>query len=385
MINKPIHISFVIHNAVPVPYFNWFAEKAIHDKRFKFSFIFLNENNEQVEKVMVQWNASVYWIPFSNANKKKSMIVATWKLYKLFRKLKPDISHSHLFYDGVVALNAAKWAGIKIRVHTKQSTGFNWYYAPKAVRFDRMKDRLATHLIAVSNECRTFLLEKEKADPKKIKLIHHGIDPVESVLSTPEQRNQIREKYNPQNKKVVMMVARYIEWKGYRYFIEAAKKVVTKYPDVIFWGIGTGPQEAELRGLIQKHELEKYFLLTGFIERNLIPSCYQSADVYVHAALREPFGFVIAEAMMNALPLVTTRTGAAADGVEHLKSGYLVDDESADQLADGILYILNKSDAERKEMGANAAKRAMELFSFEKMWKGYTDLYLNAMEERSAK
>ena len=39
-----------------------------------------------------------------------------------------------------------------------------------------MKNRLATHLIAVSGECRDFVIQKEKANPSKVYLVNHGVD-----------------------------------------------------------------------------------------------------------------------------------------------------------------------------------------------------------------
>ena len=41
-----------------------------------------------------------------------------WKLYRLFCKEKPDIIHSHTPKAGLLAMLAAKLAGIKIRIHT---------------------------------------------------------------------------------------------------------------------------------------------------------------------------------------------------------------------------------------------------------------------------
>ena len=379
MINNKIHIAFVIHDANPVPYFNWFAAKAVNSDRYTFSFIFLNEDISKIQSRMSQYGFPIHWIQFDNNNKKRALIYAFRKLYFLLKKIKPDILHSHLFYDGVIALTAAKWAGIKIRIQTKQSTGFNWYYAPKAVRFDKMKNRLATHLIAVSGECRDFVIQKEKANPSKVYLVNHGVDVNETTLATNEQMEFIRKKYNPENKLMVMMVARYIDWKGYIYFIKAAVEVLKKNENIIFLGIGTGPQLTELQKLINELGIEKNFILTGFIQRDLIPAVYQAGDFYVHTAFREPFGFVIAEAMLNGLPMVTTPTGAAGDAIRHLENGYLVDYHNVEQLIEGINYLAALSPSERKEIGNKAKMTAEKMFSFDNMWKGYTEIYEEAI------
>ena len=41
-----------------------------------------------------------------------------WKLYRLFRREKPDIVHSHTPKAGLLAMLAAKFAGVRIRIHT---------------------------------------------------------------------------------------------------------------------------------------------------------------------------------------------------------------------------------------------------------------------------
>lgn len=379
MKDSKIHIAFVIHDANPVPYFNWFAEKAMDSQKYTFTFIFLNENISKIKERMSQYGFPIIWIPFDNKNRKKSLVIALSKLYFLFRKIKPDIVHSHLFYDGVIAQRAAKWAGIKIRIQTKQSTGFNWYYAPKAVRFDRMKNDLATHLIAVSGECRDFIIQKEKVNPSKVYLVNHGVDINETTLATKEQIEFIRKEYNPENKLMAMTVARYIDWKGYIYFIKAAAEVLKTNKNIIFLGIGTGPQEAILKKLILDLGIEENFILTGFIQRDLIPAVYQAGDIYVHAALREPFGFVIAEAMLNGLPMVTTPTGAAGDAINHLENGYLVEYENSNQIAEGINYLISMSEEKRKELGAKAKLTAERMFSFQNMWNGYISIYDEAI------
>lgn len=379
---KKIHIVFVIHNAIPVPYFNWFANYASKDDRYKFSFIFMNEDNTQVESFMKKYNCDVYHIPFNNQNKKKYLVSSFLTLYKLFKKIKPDITHSHLFYDGVVTSFAARLSGVKIRIHTKQSTGYNWYYAPKAVILDWFVNFNATHLIAVSGECRDFIIQKEKCEPTKISLVNHGIDVEESVAASNDQIKQINEKYNPSNKKLIIMVARYVDWKGYNYFIEAAANVLEKNKDVKFLGVGTGPLKDELQKIIDGKNIQDSFQLTGFIDRSLIPALYQASTIYVHAAIREPFGFVFPEAMANGLPMVSTKTGAARDAIVHLQNGYLVNYHSSVEIEEGINYILNLSPNEQSKMGELARKTAIEMFSFDKMLNGYLKVYQKELSKK---
>src|SRR4029077_3988512 len=45
-------------------------------------------------------------------------VISLWKLYRFFKIQKPEIVHSHTPKAGLLAMLAAKLAGVKIRIHT---------------------------------------------------------------------------------------------------------------------------------------------------------------------------------------------------------------------------------------------------------------------------
>ena len=88
----------------------------------------------------------------------------------------------------------------------------------------------------------------------------------------------------------------------------------------------------------------------------------------------EPFGFVIPEAMVNRIPIVSTPTGSAADGLKHMKSGYIAPYNNPVELAKGISYFLENDSSEFTE---KAYQSAMEKYTIETMWKNHLKLYLD--------
>ena len=174
------------------------------------------------------------------------MVSAFFKVYQLLKKLKPDVITSHLFDDAVPCLLASKLANIKTRVIVKADTGFHYNYAPKWIKFDKLNNALATHIIAPSNESKNFILEKEKANPFKVKMIHHGIPSKIFTHQTEQIKNNLIQKYQLEDKIVMGTISRLIDWKGYKYIIKAAKLVVKKYPNSIFLFVGKGDQKKEL-------------------------------------------------------------------------------------------------------------------------------------------
>ena len=367
-----MHIFFVISNNSSVPYFKWFAERAANHKEYKFTFVALTDERPEMIEDVGGYGFDCIWIKFDVKKRKRSMVRTFFKMSSILRNVKPDVVHTHLFDDGLPCMIAAWFSNIKIRVHTKQSTAFHWYYSPKAVPFDRLINRLATNLVAVSEECKLFVLNKEKAQPQKVEMIHHGI-PVD-FFSTPNEQycKELIRKFDLEGKLVLGTVSRLIEWKGYKYIIAAAVKVVKRYHNARFLFVGTGPQEEELKELVAKHDLEKHVVFTGWISREYIPSLYSILDGYVHAASYEPFGFVIPEAMMSGTPVVSTPTGSALDVIEHKENGFLAEYQDVDTLVEGIEFIIKNGN----ELGSKGKVKSVDMFDFNRMYDSYIRLYL---------
>lgn len=368
-----MHIVFTIANNSSVPYFNWFAKQAALQKEHTFTFVALCKESPQMIKDVAEYGWDCYWIPFDHINRKKDLIPAFYKAYKLFLKLKPDVVHSHLFDDALPCLLAARLAGVKKRAIVKADTGFHYKYVPQWMFLDRFNNWNATDIIPPSTESEKFILDKEKANKNKVTMIHHGIPSEIYTKKSQEIKEKLILKYNLRGKVVVGTVSRLIDWKGYKYIIKAAKKVVKIHPNAIFLFVGEGGQKNELESLVRSEGLENNIIFTGWMDRDNIPSFYSLLDVYVHAASFEPFGFVIPEAMMNGIPIVSTPTGSALDVIEHKKNGYLTKYKDADSIAEGVLYAIEKG-ADFKGKGK---QMALKKFEFQEMFNNYIKLYEN--------
>jgi glycosyltransferase involved in cell wall biosynthesis len=367
-----MHVIQMMANNPSVPYFKWLAEEVHNHPEMRFTFIAMCRDRPAMLDEMKERNCDCVWIKFDCEERKSGMTKSFFELLKLFKKLKPDVVHTHLFDDSFPGLLGAKMAGVKKRVITKQDTTFHWYYAPKWVWADKFNNRTATHLIAVTEENKQFILECEGAEPKKIRLVHNGFPFNLMTQQFDDVKQKFIEKYGLQDKIVVGTVSRLIEWKGYRHIINAAERLVKKYPQIHFLFIGEGEQKKELEKTITDKKLQNHITLTDWIERADIPSLYGIMDIYLHAAKFEPFGFVLIEAMFNAVPVVSTATGVAKDAIIHKETGYLVSYEEIEQLADGIEYMIEN---DRKAIGMKAKEAALKEYQFENMFNGYKKIY----------
>ena len=110
-----------------------------------------------------------------------------------------------------------------------------------------------------------------------------------------------------------------------------------------------------------------------------IPSFFGVMDIYLHAAIMEPFGLVYPEAMMNGVPVVSTRTGAARDAIEDGHNGIFAKERNAEGLADGIERML---ESDMKAMGEAGRQTALHMYHFDRMWTGTMEVYRQALARK---
>lgn len=74
-------------------------------------------------------------------------------------------------------------------------------------------------------------------------------------------------------------------------------------------------------------------------------------DVFVHApidSIQETFGQVYVDAMLSRVPSVITLAGNALDHAVHQENAWVVDYQNSDQIAEGILALLNDTHLRQK-------------------------------------
>jgi glycosyltransferase involved in cell wall biosynthesis len=176
----------------------------------------------------------------------------------------------------------------------------------------------------------------------------------------------------------VGLIGRISPWKGQHVFIQAAEKVVRRFPAVKFLIIGAAlfgenQYERELRQLASRLGLENVVEFTGF--RADIDQAISELGVVVHAStIGEPFGQVIIEGMAAGKPVVATRGGGVPEIVEDGVTGILVPMGDAPAMADAICRIC--ADPVRAgTMGARARQRVAEHFTIEQTARKVESIY----------
>lgn len=248
--------------------------------------------------------------------------------------------------------------------------------------------------------CSEYVTEKiRRCFPQfseRCKTVPNGVD-VNSFVN--------KNKYATPNKnriKQLLFVGRISPEKGVHVLLDAFKQVVEHYPQVelkLIGGQGSLPFEFNVAlsddpkvkdlasfydGNYVSHLRRKlsanvagHVIFIGLVPHQQLINYYRDADVFVFPSVwNEPFGMPIVEAMAAGIPVVATKSGGIAEIVKDGENGLLVERGDASSLAKAILLLLSNEDL-RKSMGEAGRKRAVKLFSWEKVVKSLLHLYEN--------
>ncbi len=147
----------------------------------------------------------------------------------------------------------------------------------------------------------------------------------------------------PKNKKILLTVGNLEKIKGYNILVKALKIVKEKEPNFICFHIGVGTQEKKIKGLLKRYGLEGNLKLLGRKPHNELRNWYGSCDFFVSSSLFEGNPTVMFEALGCGRPFVGTKVGGIPDVITSDEYGKLSEPGDAEQLAENILFGLNKT------------------------------------------
>jgi len=358
----PTTLTYIISDINKALAFEWIAEE-LDKTKFDLHFILLNKKpNCYLETWLKAQNIPVYYVHYEG---KKHLFSAFWKVRKILAQNKSKIVHCHLFDASLIGLLAAKSLGIKKRIFTRHHATFHHEYFPRAVYYDKFINRLATDIVAISKNVQNVLIEKEKVNPQKIHLIHHGfrLEIFENV--TQNEIENLKDKYNLQNRNpIIGVIARWTHFKGIPYIISAFKRLLEIYPNAhLVLANAQGDYAHEIKKLLVDLPQTSY---TEIIFEKNLPALYKTFTLYVHTPINaelEAFGQTYVEALAAGVPSVFTLSGVAREFIEDEKNALVVDFCNSQAIFTALCELISDLNLQEKLIvqGKNSIKKIFSL------------------------
>jgi UDP-N-acetylglucosamine:LPS N-acetylglucosamine transferase len=115
-----------------------------------------------------------------------------WLMYRFFKKEKPDIVHSHTPKAGLIAMLAARFAGVKIRIHTIAGLRFmtsKGFGRKVLVTMEKLTASAATHVWPNSYSLLNYIKKNKLVKPPVVATILRKRIPMNAMEIPIEQMN----------------------------------------------------------------------------------------------------------------------------------------------------------------------------------------------------
>lgn len=289
---------------------------------------------------------------------------AVVELAKRFRASAIALVHSHGVAAHIYGGLAARRLGLPAIHHSHDLFDSRWSADGALQRFALRVP--ADRTIAISSTVAAALRGRVPAD--RLVVIADGVD--RRIVAASE-----RDPASP----LVVWCGRLQRWKGAHLFVAACREVAAANARVRFAIVGGAlfglepVYTAELMAVVKNAGLEERLVFAGHVDDARV--WLRGATVLVHSSDRpEPFGLVMAEAMMQERAVVAFRHGGAAEIVLDGVTGRLVSPGDVLALGRAISEVVADS-AKATAMGLAGRKRALQYFDADGMTASVAGVY----------
>ncbi len=281
---------------------------------------------------------------------------------RLLKRERPDIVHVNSSRDSWLAALATRLIDPRPKViRTRHISAPLTNNRATHLLYRRLFDMV---IVTGGERNRQELIQRDGLAPERVTAFPIGLD-VEYFSPAKPQHDIRCELGIPSGHVLVGLISYLRDYKGHRYFVEAAAKVLKQHQGVAFLIVGEGPEEPNIRAQIERLGLAADVRMLGFREDLL--DVFRSLDLFVIPTIEgDTIPQVLMQALAIGLPVVSTTTGSIPDVVIEGESGFMVPPRDAGALADRIGRLLIDPEL-RAAMGRRGRHTVARSYSIDHM------------------
>lgn len=339
----------------------------LHDQsKFEFHYIYFLPWKDQMVQAIKDAGGKVSCI---SAGNNLQMLQQYKKVIAYCETHKIDMIHCHLPWSGFLGRIIFKRTNIPL-IYTEHNIQERYHIATKWLN----KYTFNSQSLAIGVSADVTRSIKKNIDPAvPVKTVLNGVNTGE-FLRNPDEGNKIKEQHGiPLDSIVIGNIAVFREQKALLNWVRAFKRVHEKHPEVYGMLVGAGPQEEEIRSLLEELDLNNYVKLPG-LQTNTV-AYFSAMDIFMMSSAFEGLPIALLEAMSMNCAVVSTKAGGVVEVVRENKDGLLCDVGDWETLANKAISLIDDNER-RAQLQQAARERVKKAFSLAAMVGELEEIYL---------
>lgn len=356
-------------------------ELALHldDKKFQRQFVVLSHIAPELRQRLEERSIACHligrdnWIQFGAWRE-------VYKLYRVFRRIQPDIIHAFLPTSNVLGALLGTCANVPVLISSHRDLG--GFDGTGIMRVNNWSDRRLVHCVTANSEAvKHAVLQRTHLEAGRVRVLYNGVDVelLQRANRGPAKRGELG---FAAEDLLIAIVANMRPAKGHREALAGFLQIAPRLPRARLLLCGYVSDEnlhQELRHMVAAAQAEQQ---VHFMDsRKDIPEIMHAIDILLAPSLSEGFSNAILEAMTAGRPVIATAVGGNCEQVVHERTGYLIPPGDHEAVAHALLKLAS-SPALRQQMGEAAKARIQERFSVHAMAAAHEKLYENLMRRK---
>lgn len=323
------------------------------------SIVCVTSPGPMLEKVKEHEGVSVLEVPMNRGISPFKDLVSIYRMWKVLKRVKPDVVHSYTPKAGLVTMLAAFLAGVPIRIHTFTGLVFptsGGFKRKLLVAIDRLICAAATKVVP-EGEGVAADLRADRITSKPLRVIGNGnIAGVDTQYFQPDACLPLR--HAGSGSFTFCFVGRLNRDKGLQELVFAFTSLEGESALLLVGDLdATAPVDEVTLGHIQSHPRIQ---TTGFLED--IRPALQACDVLILPSYREGFPNVVLQAGAMGKPVIASDINGCNEVIENDFNGWLVPPRDASALAERMTHVMSLPPDERAKLGTNARARIVDRY-----------------------
>lgn len=316
-------------------------------------------NSPFLEKVGKFPNINVLELPLIS----ELDLYSAWRIAKICKNWNIDIIHAHTSHAHSLAVLTKKIFYPQVKVVVSRRVSFT----PSKNVFSRWKYNNADAILPVSFYVAKILLDNNM--PKgKIKVVRSSIN-LRNLDVEPYRKEELG---IPSDSVAIFNAGALVDHKDHLNLLRAFYLAHKKQNNLYLLIAGEGPLRSRIEMEIKKLSIEDRVILLG--HRSDVPKIMKSIDIYVSSSWSEGLGTSVLEALALKKPVVATDAGGVSEMVINKVTGILVPSRDPEELADGILYVIEHPE-EAIHFANEGRKHVENNFSVDRMIEETLQVY----------